>query len=87
MYKDRKAEVIAANRLSDSDTGSVDVQVAVLTERITELTRHLQTHRKDTATRIGLLNLVSRRRKLLGYLTRHDVAHYRTLIGRLGLRK
>jgi small subunit ribosomal protein S15 len=85
--KDRKAEVIAANRLSDSDTGSVDVQVAVLTERINELTRHLQTHRKDTSTRVGLLKLVSRRRKLLSYLTRHDVAHYRTLIGRLGLRK
>ena len=69
------------------DTGSVEVQVAVLTGRIKELTEHLKMHRKDTHTRVGLLRLVGRRRKLLNYLTRKNVARYRSLISRLGLRR
>ena len=69
------------------DTGSVEVQVAVLTGRIKELTEHLKVHRKDTHTRVGLLRLVGRRRKLLNYLTRKNVARYRSLIARLGLRR
>ena len=69
------------------DTGSVEVQVAVLTGRIKELTEHLKVHRKDTHTRVGLLRLVGRRRKLLNYLTRENVARYRSLISRLGLRR
>ena len=69
------------------DTGSVEVQVAVLTGRIKELTEHLKVHRKDTHTRVGLLRLVGRRRKLLNYLTCKNVARYRSLISRLGLRR
>ena len=69
------------------DTGSVEVQVAVLTGRIKELTEHLKIHRKDTHTRVGLLRLVGRRRKLLNYLTSKNVARYRSLISRLGLRR
>ena len=72
---------------SPGDTGSVEVQVAVLTGRIKELTEHLKIHRKDTHTRVGLLRLVGRRRKLLNYLTRKNVARYRSLIARLGLRR
>ena len=69
------------------DTGSIEVQVAVLTGRIKELTEHLKVHRKDTHTRVGLLRLVGRRRKLLGYLTHKNVARYRSLIAKLGLRR
>ena len=69
------------------DTGSVEVQVAVLTGRIKELTEHLKFHRQDTHTRVGLLRLVGRRRKLLNYLTQKNVARYRSLIARLGLRR
>ncbi len=82
-----KAVVIADHRRHDTDTGSPEVQVAVLSERIRELTEHLKTHPKDHHSRRGLLMLVGRRRRLLAYLMRVDIARYRALIARLGLRR
>ena len=87
MLKDQKTAIIEANRTHESDTGSPEVQVAVLTTRINELTEHLKTHKKDHHSRRGLLKMVSRRRKLLDYLKRTDVAAYRKLIDTLQLRK
>jgi len=87
VEKDTKSEIIREYGAHPADTGSAEVQVAVLTERIRELTDHLRQHHKDTHTRVGLLKLVGRRRKLLNYLTRKDVARYRAIIGRLGLRR
>ena len=82
-----KSEIIAEHRRHDTDTGSAEVQVAVLSERITALTEHLRDHPKDHASRRGLLKLVGQRRRLLDYLTRTDVDRYRALISRLGLRR
>ena len=82
-----KADTIAENRLHDSDTGSPEVQVALLTERINHLTEHLKTHKKDHHSRRGLLMLVGRRRRLLDYVKRSDVERYRALIAKLGLRR
>ena len=87
MNKDEKSGIIGDHAHHQGDTGSVEVQVAVLTGRIRELTDHLKIHHKDTHTRVGLLKMVGRRRKLLNYLTRKDVARYRALIGKLGLRR
>jgi small subunit ribosomal protein S15 len=84
---DRKAEVIKTYRTQASDTGSPEVQVAILTERITNLTEHFKTHVKDNHSRRGLLKLVSQRRQLLDFLKRVDEARYRTLIERLGIRR
>jgi small subunit ribosomal protein S15 len=78
---------ISEYRLHDSDTGSPEVQVALLTERINELTTHLKVHKKDHHSRRGLLMLVGRRRRLLDYLRNNDVERYRALIARLGLRR
>jgi small subunit ribosomal protein S15 len=86
LTKDRKRELIGKFGRSDGDTGSTEVQVALMTERINELTEHLRTHRKDHHSRRGLLMLVGRRRRLLGYLERSDVERYRTLVSELGLR-
>ena len=83
----RKSELILEFRTHPTDTGSAEVQVAILTERIKEITQHLRTHRKDVRGRLGLLKLVGQRRRLLNYLTREDVARYRSLISRLGLRR
>ena len=85
--KNNKSEIIREYGVHPTDSGSAEVQVAVLTERIRELTDHLRQHHKDTHTRVGLLKLVGRRRKLLNYLTRKDVSRYRTIISRLGLRR
>lgn len=82
-----KAEVVKANARSAGDTGSPEVQVALLTARINELTPHFKEHAKDHHGRRGLLRMVSRRRKLLDYLKKKDADAYRTLITRLGLRK
>jgi small subunit ribosomal protein S15 len=82
-----KAQVIADNARSAHDTGSPEVQVAIMTARINELTPHFKTHAKDHHGRRGLLKLVSRRRKLLDYLKAKDVARYVALIQKLGLRK
>jgi small subunit ribosomal protein S15 len=83
----RKDEIIQAYRTHDSDTGSPEVQVALLTNRITELTDHFKIHKKDHHSRRGLFKLISQRRRQLNYLKRVDFDRYKTLIGRLGLRK
>lgn len=83
----RKAEVITENARGVADTGSAEVQVAILTERIANLTEHFKTHKKDNHSRRGLLKLVAQRRKLLDYLKAKDESRYTALIGRLGLRR
>jgi small subunit ribosomal protein S15 len=83
----RKQEVIEEYKTHETDTGSPEVQVAVLTERINNLTEHFKTHKKDHHSRRGLLMLVSTRKALLGYLQKKDVERYRALIKRLGLRR
>ena len=87
MLKDQKTAIIEANRTHEGDTGSPEVQVAILTERIAQLTEHLKQHPQDNHSRRGLLMMVSRRRKLLDYLKRTNVESYRKLIDSLGLRK
>ena len=84
---ERKAELIKEYGAKDGDTGSPEVQVAILTERITNLTEHFKTNKKDNHSRRGLLKMVSQRRKLLDYLKGKDLDRYRDLIGRLGLRR
>lgn len=84
---EQKQEIIRDYRVHDTDTGSTDVQVALLTQRINELTEHFKTHTKDHHGRRGLLKLVGRRRRLLDYLKSQDVDRYRQLIERLGIRK
>lgn len=84
---EKKAEIIGEHRLHDHDTGSPEVQVALLSARIAELTDHFKTHAKDHHSRRGLLKLVGRRRRLLDYMKRQDVERYREVIQRLGLRK
>ena len=86
IQKETKQSIIADYRVHESDTGSPEVQVAVLTERIRELTEHLKVHKKDFHSRRGLLRMVGRRRKLLRYLREKDFNRYRSLIERLGLR-
>lgn len=82
-----KADTIAEHRLHPTDTGSPEVQIALLTGRINHLTEHLKIHKKDHHSRRGLLMLVGQRRRLLDYTRRNDVDRYRTLIARLGLRR
>ena len=84
---ERKQEIIKDNAQTSGDTGSPEVQVAILTERITNLTEHFKTHAKDNHSRRGLLMLVNKRRSLLDYLKREDNARYNALIAKLGLRK
>ncbi len=83
----KKTDIIARFRTHDSDTGSPEVQIAILSERIGELTEHFKTHKKDHASRRGLLMLVSKRRRLLDYLKLNDSDRYRDVIGKLGIRK
>jgi len=87
ITKEKKTEIINAYARSEGDTGSPEVQIAVLTERIQELTGHLQSHQKDHHSRRGLLKMVGHRRGLLEYLKKMDITRYRALIERLGLRK
>ncbi len=82
-----KVQVTQEYRLHEKDTGSTELQVAILTERIKQLTGHLQVHRKDVHSRRGLVTMVSKRRRLLNYLTQEDVGRYQSLIARLGLRR
>ena len=82
-----KTATITEHRLHETDTGTPEVQVAILTERINHLTEHLKIHKKDHHSRRGLLILVGRRRRLLNYLTNNDIARYRVLIAKLGLRR
>jgi small subunit ribosomal protein S15 len=84
---ERKREIVERFGKSDADTGSTEVQVALLSERINHLTEHLRDHSKDHHSRRGLLMLVGQRRRLLNYLRRRDLDRYRTLIGELGLRR
>lgn len=87
ITNEKKLELIKKFGSNEKDTGSVEVQVAILTERITELTTHLKEHAKDHHSRRGLLKLVGKRRNLLEYLKKKDIARYRDLIEKLGLRK
>ena len=87
LLKEEKTAIIENNRTHETDTGSPEVQIAILTQRINELTEHIKVHQKDHHSRRGLLKMVSRRRKLLDYLKRTDVAAYRKLIDALSLRK
>ncbi|HEY8019108.1 MAG TPA: 30S ribosomal protein S15 [Actinomycetota bacterium] len=87
LTKDEKTQIIAEYARTEGDTGSAEVQIAVLTKRIADLTEHLKTHKQDHASRRGLLKMVGRRRRLLDYLKREDIERYRALIARLGLRR
>lgn len=87
LLKDQKTALISDFRRAETDTGSPEVQVAILTRRIDDLTEHLKTHQRDHHSRRGLLQMVGTRRRLLEYLRREDVERYRTLIQRLGLRR
>jgi small subunit ribosomal protein S15 len=87
LTTDDKRQIIQEHALSTGDTGSADVQIAVLTRRIAELTEHLKTHKHDHASRRGLLKMVGRRRRLLEYLKGRDIERYRALIAKLGLRR
>ena len=82
-----KTATIGEHKLHDTDTGSPEVQIALLTKRITELTEHLKTHKKDHSSRRGLHKMVGKRNSLLKYLTREDRTRYQQIIGKLGLRK
>lgn len=87
LTKEKKTKIIGDYKLSDSDTGSPEVQVALLTTRILELTEHLKTHKKDHSSRRGLLKMVGNRSSLLKYVRNNDIVRYREIIKRLGLRK
>ena len=87
IRKDQKTAVIEANRTHEADTGSPEVQIAVLTRRINDLTEHFKNNPKDHHSRRGLLKMVGQRRNLLNYLKENDLERYRSLIARLGLRK
>ena len=87
MTKERKQEIINTYKRDEKDTGSPEVQVALLTERINELTEHLKIHKKDNHSRRGLLKMVGKRRNLLNYLAKKDVNRYREIVEKLGLRK
>ena len=87
LTKDDKTQIITEHARSEGDTGSAEVQIAVLTRRITDLTEHLKTHKHDHHSRRGLLMLVGRRRRLLEYLKREDIERYRASVAKLGLRR
>jgi small subunit ribosomal protein S15 len=87
LAAEAKTDLIQRFRTHDSDTGSPEVQIAILSTRIVELTEHFKTHKKDHASRRGLLMLVSKRRRLLDYLKMHDTDRYRDIIAKLGIRK
>ena len=87
LTNEKKQEIIATYRINETDTGSPEVQVAILTEKIRYLTEHLKVHKKDHHSRRGLLKMVGHRRGLLAYLNKKDIERYRTLIARLGIRK
>ena len=87
LSKELKTKIIGDNRLQAQDTGSPEVQIALLSERINFLSSHLNTHKKDFTSRVGLMRLVGKRKRLLGYLKREDSARYEQLIKKLSLRK
>ena len=87
LLKEEKTAVIEANKTHENDTGSPEVQIAILTKRINDLTEHLKTHKKDHHSRRGLLKMVGHRRNLLNYLMKKDIERYRAIIAKLGIRK
>ena len=87
IRKEEKSAVIEANKTHENDTGSPEVQVAILTARIQQLTEHLKVHKHDNHSRRGLLKMVGKRRKMLDYLAKKDINRYRALIAKLGIRK
>ena len=87
ITKDQKTAIIADNRAHETDTGSPEVQVAILTERIRQLTEHLKQHPKDDHSRLGMYKMVGKRRRLLDYLAKKDIERYRACIAKLGIRK
>ena len=87
LLKEEKTAVMEANRTHENDTGSPEVQIAILTKRINDLTEHLKTHKKDHHSRRGLLKMVGHRRNLLNYLMKKDIERYRAIIAKLGIRK
>ena len=87
ILKEQKTAVIEKNRTHPTDTGSPEVQIAILTERIAQLTEHLKVHHKDNHSRRGLLQMVGKRRNLLNYLAKKDIERYRAIVAKLGLRK
>ena len=87
LTKDDKTQIIQEHARTTGDTGSAEVQIAILTRRISELTEHLKTHKQDHHSRRGLLKLVGRRRRLLEYLKREDIQRYRDIVAKLGLRR
>ena len=87
IQKEQNTAVIENNRLHETDTGSPEVQIAILTERIAQLTEHLKVHKKDNHSRRGLLKMVGNRRSLLNYLQKKDIERYRAIVAKLGLRK
>ncbi|MBE6906177.1 MAG: 30S ribosomal protein S15 [Ruminococcaceae bacterium] len=87
LRKEEKQEVIQSNKQHENDTGSPEVQIAILTKRINDLTEHVKIHAKDHHSRRGLLKMVGKRRNMLNYLAKKDIERYRALIGKLGLRK
>ena len=87
MLKDEKTAIIEGNRTHETDTGSPEVQIAILTARINNLTEHLKVHPKDNHSRRGLFKMIGQRRSLLDYLARKDIERYRAIIAKLGIRK
>lgn len=87
MVKETKTSIIEANKLHEKDTGSPEVQIAILTERINSLTEHLKVHKKDYHSRRGLYQMVGKRRNLLNYLMKKDISRYRAIIAKLNIRK
>ena len=86
MLKDQKTAIIESNRTHETDTGSPEVQIAVLTKRIADLTEHLKEHKKDNHSRRGLFKMVGKRRNLLNYLMKTDIERYRAIVAKLGIR-
>ncbi len=87
LLKEEKTAIIENNKTHENDTGSPEVQIAILTKRINDLTEHLKVHKKDHHSRRGLLKMVGRRRNLLNYLQKKDIERYRAVVAKLGLRK
>ena len=87
MIQEKKNEIISANRIHENDTGAPEVQIAILTERIKNLTEHLKTNKKDFHSRRGLQKMVGQRRNLLNYLIKKDINRYRAIIEKLGIRR
>ena len=87
ITKEQKTAIIESNKTHESDTGSPEVQIAILTERINQLTEHLKVHKKDNHSRMGLFKMIGKRRRLLDYVAKNDIERYRTIIAKLGIRK